>query len=77
MSGNVSEWCQDIYDDAYYSVSPGDNPMGPAKGTFRVIRGGSWVDSEDICTVYTRIKSFDLNKGYDNIGFRLVRTPNK
>ncbi len=77
MSGNVSEWCQDIYDDAYYSVSPEDNPMGPAKGTFRVIRGGSWVDSEDICTVYTRIKSFDLNKGYDNIGFRLVRTINK
>lgn len=77
MSGNVSEWCHDIYDADYYSVSPEDNPMGPAKGTFRVIRGGSWVDSDDICRVYTRVKSFDLNKGYDNIGFRLVRTINK
>jgi len=74
MSGNVSEWCNDVYDADYYSVSPEDNPMGPARGTSRVIRGGSWVDSDDVCTVYTRIKSFDLNKGYDNIGFRLVRT---
>ncbi len=74
MSGNVSEWCYDIYYDNYYSVSPADNPMGPKKGSSRVIRGGSWADRENNCTVFTRIKSFDLEKGYDNIGFRLVRT---
>ncbi|MDT8401210.1 MAG: SUMF1/EgtB/PvdO family nonheme iron enzyme [Bacteroidales bacterium] len=77
MSGNVSEWCYDIYGADYYSVSPAENPVGPQKGAFRVIRGGSWVDSDNVCTVYTRIKSFDLNKGYDNIGFRLVRTFDK
>ncbi len=77
MSGNVNEWCYDIYEAGYYSVSPAENPMGPVKGVSRVIRGGSWVESDDFCTVYTRIKSFDLNKGYDNIGFRLVRTFNK
>ena len=77
MSGNVSEWCYDLYDVDYYSASPADNPKGPEKGTSRVIRGGSWVDREELCTVYSRIKSFDLNKGYDNIGFRLVRPVNK
>jgi len=77
MSGNVSELCYDIYGTDYYSVSPAENPMGPEKGTSRVIRGGSWVDNDNACTVYTRIKSFDLNKGYDNIGFRLVRTFDK
>ncbi len=73
MSGNVSEWCNDIFDADYYALSPAENPMGPAKGTSRVIRGGSWADRGDNCTVYTRIKSFDLRRGYDNIGFRLVR----
>ncbi|MDZ7739399.1 MAG: SUMF1/EgtB/PvdO family nonheme iron enzyme [Bacteroidales bacterium] len=73
MSGNVSEWCNDIFDADYYAVSPVENPMGPAKGSSRVIRGGSWADRDDNCTVYTRIKSFDLKRGYDNIGFRLVR----
>jgi sulfatase modifying factor 1 len=73
MSGNVSEWCYDIYDADYYSSSPSDNPMGSDRGTSRVIRGGSWADREEYCTVYSRVKSFDLNKGYDNIGFRLFR----
>ena len=73
MSGNVNEWCYDIYDADYYSSSPSDNPMGSERGTSRVIRGGSWTDREEYCTVYSRVKSFDLNKGYDNIGFRLVR----
>ncbi|MFP4487856.1 MAG: SUMF1/EgtB/PvdO family nonheme iron enzyme [Bacteroidales bacterium] len=77
MSGNVSEWCNDIYDADYYALSPVENPVGPAKGSSRVIRGGSWADSDDNCTVYTRIKSFDLGRGYDNIGFRLVRPADK
>ena len=73
MSGNVSEWCLDIYDPNYYSESTGENPRGPEKGTSRVIRGGSWADRDENCTVFARVKSFDLNMGYDNIGFRLVR----
>ncbi|HUS87548.1 MAG TPA: SUMF1/EgtB/PvdO family nonheme iron enzyme [Bacteroidales bacterium] len=73
MTGNVSEWCNDIYSDNYYEESADENPIGPAKGLYRVIRGGSWADREDNCTVYRRIKSFDIDRGYDNIGFRLVR----
>lgn len=73
MTGNAAEWCYDLYDNSYYEASPTNNPMGPEKGMFRVIRGGSWADKDDLCTVYKRVKSFDSTRGYDNISFRLVR----
>ncbi len=41
MSGNVWEWCQDIY--GKYSSQPQTNPTGPSTGAFRVFRGGCWV----------------------------------
>jgi formylglycine-generating enzyme required for sulfatase activity len=42
MSGNVVEWVADLYDRDYYRQSPPDNPPGPEKAKFRVIRGGGW-----------------------------------
>jgi formylglycine-generating enzyme required for sulfatase activity len=43
MAGNVIEWCWDRYDINYYSSSPADDPRGPATGTTRILRGGSWA----------------------------------
>ncbi len=73
MSGNVWEWCQDWFDEKYYSKSPKENPMGPDTGSNRVLRGGAWNLTAGGCRSAYRRGS---GPGYRvaRFGFRLLRT---
>lgn len=69
MSGNVHEWCQDWY--GVYSSEPQTDPTGPASGTNRVYRGGSWYFDEWFCRVSFRNGAAPAYRSY-GIGLRLA-----
>ena len=71
MTGNVCEWCQDWYDDYYYSSSPINNPTGPSSGSSRVARGGSCYYDATSCRVASRYYSYPTNAN-GSFGFRLA-----
>jgi formylglycine-generating enzyme required for sulfatase activity len=65
MAGNVWEWVNDRYSSSYYASSPAQNPPGPASGSSRVFRGGSW----DNDTNYLRAS----DRGFTTPGFKSSR----
>jgi formylglycine-generating enzyme required for sulfatase activity len=73
LSGNVWEWVADWYDSAYYSASPRVNPQGPASGTLRVLRGGSWYGLGDGVRAAFRSR-LEPDDGDDYFGFRCARS---
>ena len=75
ISGNVWEWCHDWFAPDYYASSPKENPKGPDRGTERVIRGGSWMCSENYCVGYRAAARNQTapDSGLNNLGFRCVK----
>ena len=70
IHGNVRELCFDYY--GAYDLENTNNPSGPANGTLRVNRGGSWNDyAKHMRSAYRG--SFEPDQAMNNTGFRIVR----
>jgi formylglycine-generating enzyme required for sulfatase activity len=72
MAGNVLEWVADRYDTEYFKNSPPQDPPGPEKGRFRVIRGGGWHTGPGCMGVGYR-NALPSNWLDFNVGFRCAR----
>ena len=72
MTGNVWEWCYDWMGN--YGSSSQTNPTGSSSGSYRVLRGGCWLNDAGSCRVSFRGCN---DPGYRCfiIGFRLVLVP--
>ncbi len=70
MHGNVSEWCWD-----WAALYDGDatDPVGPAGGSEKVLRGGASFQQAAFCRSASRA-SYSPGSGSVNIGFRPVVT---
>ena len=73
LGDNVHEWCFDWYDAGYYSFSPERNPRGPAHGSRRASRGGSWRHQIKVARTAAR-SSIPPEFQYADYGFRVARS---
>jgi formylglycine-generating enzyme required for sulfatase activity len=71
MSGNVWEWVNSLYKSYPYDMDDG-NEIDTNENFFRVLRGGSWVDTSS--TLRTSERNTGVSSTHrNNIGFRCAR----
>jgi formylglycine-generating enzyme required for sulfatase activity/tetratricopeptide (TPR) repeat protein len=70
MHGNVWEWCGDWHGD----LPGGNDPVGPASGSYRVYRGGGWGSRACNCRSAYRGRN-DPGLRCGNLGFRVALVP--
>jgi formylglycine-generating enzyme required for sulfatase activity len=75
MSGNVWEWVSDWYSATYGTADPVTNPTGPGSGTFKILRGGSYLDAAGGVRSSLRNGTALPADVYPNVGFRVARNP--
>jgi formylglycine-generating enzyme required for sulfatase activity len=74
MHGNVSEWCADEW-HSNYEAAPLDGAAWITSGDIseRVVRGGSWTNTAEICRSSDRSReSSALNTKLHYVGFRVA-----
>jgi formylglycine-generating enzyme required for sulfatase activity len=74
MHGNVWEWCEDTYDEKYYSASPKRDPVNSKEGPYRVLRGGGCSTHGGLCRSADR-GWFSPSVRDDHSGFRVALVP--
>lgn len=70
LIGNVHEWCWDWYGS--YGAREQKDPRGPATGSKRVYRGGSWMLSDTQLYSTKRFADFGPEECSPAIGFRVA-----
>jgi len=73
MAGNVSEWCNDLYDDYSYLINASNkNPQGAAFGCSHSVRGGSWGSGTDLKYYRCSNRSNGMSSS-GIVGFRVAK----
>lgn len=72
MAGNVWEWVRDWYGP--YDPNKTNNPVGPASGESRLLRGGGWDSNTRNIRTADR-SNYNPTDTSDRVGFRCISPP--